>query len=113
MYAWAALINALLAFGMETTYFRYLQKHDDKKAVYSNGFQLVGALSAIFLVAGLLNASSLGGMMQNGGLVPAGEYGDYLAFVASMVFFENLAGLSFATLRAEIGRDSCRDRVFP
>src|SRR5690606_25284360 len=101
MYAWAALINALLAFGMETTYFRYLQKHNDKQAVYSNGFQLVGALSALFLVASLVNAPALGEMMQKGGLVPAGEYADYIAFFAFIVFFDNLAVLPFARLRAE------------
>lgn len=29
MYAYASMINAVLAFGMESTYFRYLNKHDD------------------------------------------------------------------------------------
>ncbi|RYG09595.1 MAG: polysaccharide biosynthesis protein, partial [Chitinophagaceae bacterium] len=39
MYANASLINAVLAFGMESTYFRYLNKFEDKKQeVYNNSF---------------------------------------------------------------------------
>ncbi|QEC51033.1 O-antigen/teichoic acid export membrane protein [Anseongella ginsenosidimutans] len=101
MYAWAALINALLAFGMETTYFRYLQKHDDKQAVYSNGFLLVGALSALFLAGSFANAQGLAALMQKDLLVPAGEYTDYIRLFAWIVFFDNLAVLPFARLRAE------------
>jgi len=101
MYSWAALINALLAFGMETTYFRYLQKHDDKQAVYSNGFLLVGALSALFLAGSFANAQALAGWMQKGQLVPAGDYVDYIRLFAWIVFFDNLAVLPFARLRAE------------
>src|SRR3546814_5095743 len=40
-------------------------------------------------------------MMQKGGLVPAGVYADYIAFFAFIVFFDNLAVLPFARLRAE------------
>ncbi|MGY0038914.1 lipopolysaccharide biosynthesis protein [Pedobacter sp. NJ-S-72] len=37
LFSYASLINAVLAFGMESTYFRYLNKHEDKKdAVYNN-----------------------------------------------------------------------------
>lgn len=100
MYVWAALINAVLAFGMETTYFRYLQKEDDKRAVYSNGFLLVGALSFLFMAGTLGNAQALSGLMQKGQLVPAGEYLEYIRFFALIVFFDNLAVLPFARLRA-------------
>lgn len=101
MYSWAALINALLAFGMETTYFRYLQKNDDKQAVYSNGFLLVGMLSSVFLIGSFVNSQLLAGWMQKGTLVPATEYAAYIQYFAWIVFFDNLAVLPFAKLRAE------------
>ncbi|RZK86983.1 MAG: polysaccharide biosynthesis protein, partial [Pedobacter sp.] len=42
MYSWASIINAILAFGMETTYFRYLNKFEDRKQqVYNNSFLVI------------------------------------------------------------------------
>src|SRR5690606_41516234 len=99
MYSWAALINALLAFGMESTYFRHLQKHDDKQAVYSNGFLLVGALSALFLAGSFANAQALAGWLRRGQLVPAGAYVDYVRLFAGIVFFDPLAAVPFAGRR--------------
>jgi O-antigen/teichoic acid export membrane protein len=49
MYSWASMLNALLAFGMETTYFRYLNKYeDDKQKVYNNTFFTVSLMAMIF-----------------------------------------------------------------
>ncbi|PIH00846.1 hypothetical protein CS542_03535 [Pedobacter sp. IW39] len=35
LFSYASLINAVLAFGMESTYFRYLNKHEDKRMRYT------------------------------------------------------------------------------
>ena len=55
MYGYASIVNVVLAFGMETTYFRYLQKRaDNKQQVYNNAFGVVIIVSVIFLLFYLL-----------------------------------------------------------
>lgn len=67
LYAQTALILVILTFGMETTFFRFINKVDDKKEkdrVYSTSLILVGGLSLLFavLVVVFINpiAASLG-----------------------------------------------------
>jgi O-antigen/teichoic acid export membrane protein len=52
MYSYASMLNALLAFGMETTFFRYLNKHPNNKAeVYNNTFGAIINHCLVFLLA--------------------------------------------------------------
>ena len=49
MYANASIINAVLAFGMESTYFRYLNKYEDKKQeVYNNSFLCIAFIGIVY-----------------------------------------------------------------
>ncbi|PTQ99469.1 O-antigen/teichoic acid export membrane protein [Mucilaginibacter yixingensis] len=51
MYSYVSMTNAVLTFGMETTFFRYLNKHsDDKQRVYNNAFASVLAVTLLFLL---------------------------------------------------------------
>lgn len=51
LYSYVSMTNALLTFGMETTFFRYLNKNsDNKQRVYNNAFASVFALTIIFLL---------------------------------------------------------------
>lgn len=51
MYSYVSMTNALLTFGMETTFFRYLNKHsDNKQRVYNNAFASVATVTVIFLL---------------------------------------------------------------
>ncbi len=51
MYSYVSMTNALLTFGMETTFFRYLNKHaDNKQKVYNNAFASVAAVTVLFLL---------------------------------------------------------------
>jgi O-antigen/teichoic acid export membrane protein len=62
MYSYVSMTNALLTFGMETTFFRYLNKHpDDKQRVYNNAFASVLAITLLFI----LFAVPLGGYLAN------------------------------------------------
>ena len=49
LYAWIALLLAILTFGMETTFFRFSQKEDSNK-VFNNAETIVLLITAIFLV---------------------------------------------------------------
>jgi superfamily II DNA or RNA helicase len=48
IYALASMVNAVLAFGMETTYFRYLQKVEerDKPKVFNNSFIVISTYAS-------------------------------------------------------------------
>jgi len=51
MYSYVSMTNALLTFGMETTFFRYLNKHsDNKQKVYNNAFASVASVTVLFLL---------------------------------------------------------------
>lgn len=51
MYSYVSMLNAILTFGMETTFFRYLNKYaDDKQRVYNNAFASVLAVTILFLL---------------------------------------------------------------
>src|SRR4051812_14364521 len=59
MYSYVSILNAVLAFGMETTYFRYMNKHEDRKQeVYNNAFLTILVIATLFLVSGLIWASA-------------------------------------------------------
>ncbi|VTQ06186.1 Uncharacterised protein [Sphingobacterium daejeonense] len=51
LFALASMLNAVLAFGMETTFFRYLQKIEgDKKKVFDNSFFITLTTTVIISV---------------------------------------------------------------
>lgn len=49
LYAWIALLLAILTFGMETTFFRFSQKEDSNK-VFNNAETIVLLITSIFLI---------------------------------------------------------------
>ena len=50
LYAWTALLLALLTFGMETTFFRFAGKAEENpENVFSTALKMVGSVSAVFL----------------------------------------------------------------
>lgn len=52
LYAWTALLLALLTFGMETTFFRFAGKEtENPENVFSTALKMVASTSAVFLVA--------------------------------------------------------------
>ena len=51
LYAWTALLLAVLTFGMETTFFRYSGKEgEDPESVFGNTLKMVGSVALMFLV---------------------------------------------------------------
>lgn len=102
MYAYASMINAILAFGMETTYFRYLHKVEskDRERVFNNSFVVTIFTSALFLATVLIFldpiVKGLAGNVQ--------EYANYHSYVKLMVFTlvaDALAVIPFAKLREQ------------
>jgi len=100
MYSWAAMLNAILAFGMETTYFRYLQKHDNNRAkVYDNSFTIILFATALFVVTMHLFSVNIATWLNNGSYNV--DYNRYVRYFTWMLAAEALAVIPFARLRAE------------
>ncbi|GAD04648.1 polysaccharide biosynthesis protein [Porphyromonas crevioricanis] len=54
LYAWTALLLIILTYGMETAFFRYMNKDDDPRSVYSTTLWSLGSTSSLFVLVGLL-----------------------------------------------------------
>ena len=101
MYSWASMLNALLAFGMETTYFRYLNKYEnDKQKVYNNTFFTVLMLALSFLLFSVLFVDDLAAWMQMGDAFDP-DYARYIHYFIYILVLDALAVIPFAKLRAD------------
>ena len=101
MYSWASLLNSVIAFGMETTFFRYLNKQTaDKRKVYNTTFFAVATMAFLFLLFTLLFVDDIAAWMQSG----EGYNPDYASFVNLFVYIlvvDALAVIPFAKVRAD------------
>lgn len=102
MYGYASIINAILAFGMETTFFRYLQKRDDdRETVYNNSFGAVFVVSMVFLAFSLFFLDDVILFLLAG---DTGAYRDYKFYVQcflAILVTDAVCVIPFARLRAE------------
>lgn len=102
LYSWASLINAVLAFGMETTFFRYLNKYEhDKDKVYSNSFFTVALLALLFLTGTLCFVNDIAAWLQKG---HGDTYADYTYYVKCFIYIlvvDAVCVIPFAKIRAD------------
>lgn len=93
LYAQIAIVNIVLIFGMETTFFRFNQEHKDERFVYSQAFQWVLLMAGSFLILGLLCRQ----MIANG--LGYGDHPEWLAMTIGVIFLDVVAALPMARLR--------------
>ena len=117
MYSYVSMVNALLTLGMETTFFRYLNKHSDKKQqVYNNAFASVFVITILFLVCSLFFLNDLASFVDVSNAKKLAERGIKVATVAgtthadfvkytmlfvSIVILDAWCAIPFVKLRAE------------
>lgn len=103
MFSYASIINAILAFGMETTYFRYLNKHEDRKQeVYNNSFLAIAVISTAFLVIGLVFTDYFTRFTSNSnGLTTYAEQRKYVQYLIWILYIDAICVIPFAKLRAD------------
>ncbi len=100
LYAYASFVNAVLAFGMETTFFRYLQKVEgDKKKVFDSTFLVTLITAFLFLISVFTFAEPLARVLSHGENVA--DYTSYVKFFAIMLAADAIAVIPFAKLRSE------------
>ena len=102
MYSWASIINAVLAFGMETTYFRYLNKYEDRKQqVYNNSFLVIGFISTLFLITGLVFTDPITKWLVNNDTSNFQDQKRYVQYFLWLLFSDAICVIPFAKLRAD------------
>jgi O-antigen/teichoic acid export membrane protein len=95
LYAYVAFVNVLLTFGMETTFFRYLQEPGDLRRTYGQTFSWVLMVSALASGLLLLLRRPLAGAMGYA------ERPELIGTLALVVLLDALAALPLAKLRHE------------
>lgn len=103
MYSFAALINAVLAFGMETTYFRYLNNVEDKNKskVDNNSFVVILFTTILFLFSIFLFIDPIAFWLAEGKSTNVSEYVSFVKYFAVILAADALAVVPFVKLRAE------------
>ncbi|CAN5142494.1 polysaccharide biosynthesis C-terminal domain-containing protein [soil metagenome] len=102
MFSWVSMLNPLLAFGMETTFFRYLNKKEDQKqAVYDNAFATVLTLSVLFLFIGIPLISNIATGISIGNTSTHADYILYVKCFVAVLVLDALAVIPFAKIRAD------------
>ncbi len=96
LYAYSALLLALLTFGMETTLFRFANKEgENPEMVYSNSLRMVGVVGLIFLAAVFCFLGPISGAM---GYAAHPEYIICVAIIAALDAFQ---AIMFVRLRQQ------------
>jgi O-antigen/teichoic acid export membrane protein len=102
MFSWVSMLNPLLAFGMETTFFRYLNKREDaKQTVYDNAFATVITLSALFLVLAIPLINNIANEVSVGDISTHKDYVFYVEIFIAVLVLDSLAVIPFAKIRAD------------
>lgn len=94
VYAWVALIMALLTFGMETGFFRFANKSGENPTrVYANSLIFVGGLSLIFVLL------SLSFLQPISNFLGYGERPDFIGMMMVVIALDSFLCIPFAYLR--------------
>lgn len=92
IFSWIILFNVILAYGMETAFFRFFTKEDDKKTVVSTATISLIFTSLLFLVAAFT--------FRNGLSALSGIPVEYITFTIFVLTLDALVIIPFAWLRA-------------
>ena len=94
LYAYTALVLVMLTFGMETTFFRFANKEDDKPdTVFTTAFALVTALALAFLLGVWWQADGIAALLGYSGHV------SYILMMAMVVSLDAIQAIPFCLLR--------------
>jgi len=92
IFSWFAIFNVLLAYGMETAFFRFYTKLEDKNKVVSTSLISIVVTTFLFLVIGWLFQSALANVLE----IDI----KYIKFVICILALDALVMIPFAWLRA-------------
>lgn len=92
IYAWIAIFNVFLAYGMETAFFRFYHKQENKKSVISTSLISLMCSSLLFLFVALMVKEGLADLTNINV--------DFIKFTTYILVLDALVIIPFALLRA-------------
>ncbi len=92
-YAYITFLLIFLTFGLETGYFRFINKYKNDESVYSNIFTFVTIISTLFLVLTTIYSKSIANILGKNYL-PL-----YINTTAAIVTLDSITAIPFAKLR--------------
>jgi len=102
VFSYVSILNAVMAFGMETTFFRYLNKYsDNKKRVYNNAFASVFSITIIFLLLTLPFTGHIANFIDVGKVTTHNDFVTYIDFFIAVLVIDAWCVIPFAKIRAE------------
>jgi O-antigen/teichoic acid export membrane protein len=102
LFSYVSILNAVMAFGMETTFFRYLNKYaDNKRKVYNNAFASVFTISVLFLLATLPFTGHIANFIDVGKHAAHNDYVAYIDYFIAILVIDAWCVIPFAKIRAD------------
>jgi len=102
LFSWASILNAVMAFGMETTFFRYLNKYEnDRKRVYNNAFASVFTITILFLLLTIPFIGHIANFINVNKETSQQDYKIYIEYFITVLVIDAWCVIPFAKLRAE------------
>lgn len=96
VYAYTALMLVILTFGMETTYFYFVNRKDvDSREAFSTALGAVGAVCALFVLLVMLMLPQISSAMGYA------DHPEYIGVMACVVALDAVQAILFARLRQE------------
>src|ERR1700691_1337757 len=95
VYAAIPFLNTVSLYGMETAYFRYVQKDEHKNQIYSTAF--ISVLSTTLLFAGLMIVFN----RQFAAAISIKEHPEFIIISAFIIACDAFSALPFAKLRQD------------
>lgn len=92
IFAWFAMFNVVLAYGMETAFFRFYSNSEDKEKVVSTSLISILVTTFVFMVLALLFQNGMADLLN---IDPK-----YIRYVVFILALDGLAIIPFAWLRA-------------
>ncbi|WP_396173847.1 lipopolysaccharide biosynthesis protein [Flavobacterium sp.] len=92
IFSWLVLFNVILSYGMETSFFRFYNSQDDKRAVIGTSTISIFWTSIVFLIASLLFRNTLASLSE----IDV----EYITYIIWILVLDALVIIPFSKLRA-------------
>lgn len=95
LYAYITFLNIVYLLGMETGFFHFANKMEDKSRVYASAFLTLTLNSLLFSGAVLIFNQPIADLLSYG------HHPEYIALIAGILAFDTIAAIPFARLRLQ------------
>ena len=95
IYAYISFLNVLLTYGMETAFFNFVNKNENKQVVYSTALISLLSTSTLFLLLGLVSSKFIATELNFANNV------NFIQWMVLIITTDAVMAIPFARLRAE------------